>query len=995
MVRQLSINLEKEIGSSTSILKKIVIVEYQDNIKTSLIMAFKDKFNKEEFKVSQNYNINQLFLKIVADYLDSNDCLLIIDNIRHNSQIDDLINNKINQLKARIVIASNVEACIDNFINYKLNCLKDDDYINIFYNNYKKDKIKLKLKEIINRLNDNIYSIILLAKYAKEYKITIPKLLTMLDTDPISLILKSLNKSEILTLANLYIIEKSHSLEKSEKSNLISNNLINKYNSNIIKNVDKLVKLGLVYIEDDIYFIPTSLKEKIKREFNPLFSEYKNNEYKELIITIVNELEALEKDFFDNVIEKNIGYRLEYINIANNLVGLFEDKNNENNNRDSLEIFNLIKTLAKIYGDLNYNYEALNYYRKAVKIGEKVFGRDTFDLSKIYDSISYIYKKIKNYKKSIEWTIKSININQKNIDKKNDEKSIELANKYSNLCECYIGLNNYNKALYYMNKVLHIRKTSLGDNSYDTIKTYNNIGIIYQELGDYSKALKYYKKALEIKEVVFGKKSEKHIEKAITYNNIGVAYKYKKDYNRALEFFEKAIKIRKKIKEDFSTECATIYYNIGVLYYSKKKVNEALEMLIKAVSIYKKILGNNEITAATYNDIANIYSKDKKNYKNALKLYLKAAFIYLKMEKSGLIKKLYEKITKIDSIIGNQKKDISKMVKKRDKTSTYIDKIFDEYKNIPNKDHKNISYIYNTLATLYYNKGKFLIALDYYKEALSVLEEFVNANPEKFSSINNIGIENNSNSTNESEEIDDILKKFATDNSNTEIEHTTTNEYEEGYFEIKDFLEKIAITNNNIGVVCNSLGYYEEAIKHFEKALGHSDSRMSFFRLKVYNNIGISLMYIKKYSQAIDCFNKILNINTEDKLDNDIRLKIAETYHNIGVCYRLMSNPNKAIQFLNKATKMRNELFDSDDISSAKLINNLAVANTYLKEYKEAERMLIKAIEIYEKMNPTHPELASLSSNLLNLYHKHITPTNKNLNKYYKLVFDGIYRKYS
>ena len=970
-IRQLSLKLEKEIEKKNIIFKNIIIVEYQDNIKTSLVSVFSEKLTKEHGEKTL-CDINHLFSKIVNEYLDNRETLLIIDNIRHRNQIEDLINNKIIQVNARILISSNIDVNLDNFINYKLSYLKESDYADIFYNNYKNDKIRLKLKEIINVVSDNICSIILFARYAKENKISVIKLLPMITSDWVKILLKDFTETEVHILNHLSIIEKLKKREKvGEKSNSLSNNIIDRYNSEIIENVDKLVRLGWVSVENDIYFIPTPLKEIVKNELNLRFIDYKD-----VIIAVNSLLEAFD------VKMGNLGRILEYIKIAKNLLERFF-------NEDSLEIFNLIKIVAKIYEDIDYNNETLNYYKRAIKIGEKIFGKETLEISKLYDSLSLFFRKNKNYQKSIEWTKKTINIIQKDVG----EKSIEFANKYNSLGECYIELNNYEKALPIMNKALKIRKSLLGDNSDDTIKNYNNIGIIYQELGDYSKALKYYKKTLEIKESFFGNKRKKQTEKAITYNNIGVTYKYKNDYNKALDFFKKAIDLRKKVKEEVSIADATIYYNIGVLYYSKGKVNEALEMLIKAASLYKKILGNSEITASIYNDIANIYSKDKKNYKNALRLYLKAAFIYLKIEKNTHIKELYEKITKIDSIIADQEKNIPKIVKKgkSDKTSLYIDKILDEYRNIPNKNHRNISYIYNTLATLYYNKGKFLMAFEYYKKALSILEEFVTFHPERFSTINNIGKSldtNSTNTTNDDKELVDFFKGFSS-SSNVEKESTSTNEYEAGYEEAKDFFEKIAITNDNIGVTCNALGYYEEAIEHFEKALANSDSRMLLFRSRVYNNIGISLMYTKKYGRAIDCFNKAL-INTEDKVSDDIRLEIAETYNNIGVCYRSMSNPNKAIQFLNKALQIKNELLGEEDISNIKIINNLGVANTYLGEYKEAEKMFVKAIKICEAINPTHPDLKSLSFNLLNLYHKYIKNNNQNLNKYYKFVFKSI-----
>ncbi len=788
--------------------------------------------------------------------------------------------------------------------------LSNDSYIKIFYNNYKKEKNDIKLQKIISSIENNIYILILLAKYAKENKITIPKLLIMIDEYPIISIFKNLTKEEVSFLIDLSMFEK---IDVKDSSGY-NNETINTYIKKNIKNIDKLFKEGWILHADGGYFIPTPLKDNVKSKYSLKFDDYKD-----IINSITTEMELLEKTIFINAYDKNIYPKFDYIHIAKNLAESFF-------NEENIEILNLITILAKIYGNMYYTQRALKYYKRAIKICEKILGKDGVEISKLYDNVAKLYKDSGNYQKSIDHIIKSISINKKIAG----ENNIESANEYNNLGECYIGINNYKKALDAMNKSLKIRKTILGDNHIDTVKTYNNIGVIYQELGDYSKALKYYQKTLKIKQTLFGKK---HVETSITYNNIGVAYKYKKDYDKALQFFKKAIEIKENIAGEYSTDTATTCYNIGVLYYSKGNINEALEKLIKAAFLYRKTLGDSEITASTYVDIANIYNNNK-IYKSAIILYLKAAEMYIKIDNNSELKNLYDKIVKIDAIIPNKDKNLAKTKKAENKILSFIDKVFDEYRTIPDKNHRNMANVYNMIATYYYNRGDYIVALEYYNKALNILEELA------------------------SEE-----------------------------------LEKIAIANNNIGVTYNAMNKYEEAIEWFEKALVVAEEELPLLRSKIYNSIGISYIHLNKYEMAMGCFNKALEI--EEKFKGTDTLEAAATYHNIGGCYRLMSNPNKAIQFLNKALSIRKNILGENNIDTAESINNIAVANTCLGEYEIAENLFIKAIKIYEEINSNHPELATLSSNLIDLYHKYIKPNNQNLTRYYKMVFEGISKKYS
>jgi tetratricopeptide (TPR) repeat protein len=189
--------------------------------------------------------------------------------------------------------------------------------------------------------------------------------------------------------------------------------------------------------------------------------------------------------------------------------------------------------------------EALEYFKKELKVKLIKYGRNHSILTNTYNNIGYTYRQMKNYSKSIEFYEECIAINIRVLG------------------EEHFSLNNY----------------------------YKSIGITFESSGNYDKALEYYKKSLEINLKTIG---EKHPDVATSNFNIGNCYKALFDYHEALEFYKKSFEIEKK---------GGIPFLIAQCYEALNQPKEALDYYIQSAAILKEDIGLDD--EATQESIAN------------------------------------------------------------------------------------------------------------------------------------------------------------------------------------------------------------------------------------------------------------------------------------------------------------------------------------------------------------------------------------------------------
>ena len=380
-------------------------------------------------------------------------------------------------------------------------------------------------------------------------------------------------------------------------------------------------------------------------------------------------------------------------------------------------------TAIAYYKDGDYS-KALEFFKKALTIQEKILGEYHPDTANSYNNIGLIYRNMGKYSKALEFYTKALDIYEKVLGKNHPSTAVG----YNNIGYLYSDTGDYSKALEFLTKALHIKEKVLGKDHPDIANSYNNVGNVYGYIGDYPKALEFLTKALNIREKVLGKD---HPDTAISYNNIGSVYNDMGDYPKALEFYAKALSIREKILGKDHPDTADSYNDIGSIYSDTGDYSKALEFFTKALHIKEKVLGKDHpSTALSYNHTGNVYSRIGDSTK-ALEFYTKALNIREKVSGKDHpdTATSYNNIGSVYSDMGNYPKALE-----------FLTKALDIREKVLGKDHPDTARSYNSIGYVYSDMGDYPKALEFYTKALNIREKVLGKDhPTTATSYNNIG----------------------------------------------------------------------------------------------------------------------------------------------------------------------------------------------------------------------------------------------------------------
>jgi tetratricopeptide (TPR) repeat protein len=276
----------------------------------------------------------------------------------------------------------------------------------------------------------------------------------------------------------------------------------------------------------------------------------------------------------------------------------------------------------------------------------------------------------------------------------NKDKTIQhVAKKYKAKAFTNIGIvfsnqGNYPEALKNHFASLQIRD-AIGDKK-GVAGSYNNIGLVNNYQGNYPEALKNYFASLKIQKAIGDKNGI-----ATSYNNIGIIYNNQGNFPEALKNHFASLKIREAMGDKYGI--ASCLFNIGSVYSEQGNYPEALKNYFASLKIYETI-GDKFAMGHSYNNIGIVY-KDQGNYSEALKnqfaalnikeaigdkvgiasAYINIGETKLKLKKTAEAKQYledglslsietgakefimnsYEGLTKVDSVTGNYKSQIT------------------------------------------------------------------------------------------------------------------------------------------------------------------------------------------------------------------------------------------------------------------------------------------------------------------------------------------------
>ena len=332
--------------------------------------------------------------------------------------------------------------------------------------------------------------------------------------------------------------------------------------------------------------------------------------------------------------------------------------------KDSVETAQIYRNVGAFYGEMDNGkvwekWKSKEYYLKAIKIFEKHYGSEHYDIAVAYHGLARMYFNDKSYKKALKYNLlalepmkKAVGVDSKQVAaiyelmgmiymyehdfKLTVEYWVKAVEIFENI---YVGEHDTITSLY----ELIIRfSTVMGDTEtqvkyqlkyYNVIENSNadiilkinkshEIGELLFNNGDNEEALKFFNKELEYREKIAFTDNEEtsdvYLRMQIIYEELQDSEKAKSCEDKSFEIYDKATDMTEKDKTDS-------YYRTASRLYGLKDYDNALEFYKKALEIREESPDKNDVSLAmTYKYMANCYNA-RKDRKEAVEFNRKAA----------------------------------------------------------------------------------------------------------------------------------------------------------------------------------------------------------------------------------------------------------------------------------------------------------------------------------------------------------------------------------
>lgn len=302
---------------------------------------------------------------------------------------------------------------------------------------------------------------------------------------------------------------------------------------------------------------------------------------------------------------------------------------------DTEKMASKYKQLAHAYAQEGELQEALEFYKKALKIREEF--RDFISVSD-WDHYMDLYYFNQKYPRLLDFSPSDIKTKEERI------KYAESAVCYNIIAGVYKWLGKNKQALESHQKALYIKKV-LGDR-FGMADCYNIIGYTYAEQGNFKKALDNYYKELEIRE---GSGDRNDVINC--YNSLREIYLKKSDLILAEKFNKRALQVSEEIGN--ISGIADAYNAYGDIDKKSEKNTEAIDYYKKALKLYKEE-GNEIEIIIVLHKISDSYL----NLNNDIKAIEYAELSLEIAERTGFFpmqKDIYKTLSKAYDDLGNAK----------------------------------------------------------------------------------------------------------------------------------------------------------------------------------------------------------------------------------------------------------------------------------------------------------------------------------------------------
>ena len=162
---------------------------------------------------------------------------------------------------------------------------------------------------------------------------------------------------------------------------------------------------------------------------------------------------------------------------------------------------------------------------------------------------------------------------------------------------------------------------------------------------------------------------------------------------------------------------------------------------------------------------------------------------------------------------------------------------------------------------------------------------------------------------------------------------------------------EVAFCYTGLGDIARAIGDYDLSVTYHKKALEiHSclpndDQPIS----TAYNKLATALRQQKQYKEALEIYQKCLEIEQKRPDGNPESEEIATTYYNMGILYEDQDKCNEALKYFNQSLLIREKYLPENHYKIAKIYRGMGETYYYHGDYTLALEHLTKSLEMSEK----------------------------------------------
>ena len=470
-------------------------------------------------------------------------------------------------------------------------------------NNFLKDEIDLKIKEIINSISSNRVEALRKAKILlKRLNNEDPNIKFIEQYYDIYNLLGILNSS----LGNFDISEKYYS-----KSLELITKRVGSKNDYLIYTKSALVN---VLNQKKLFSKARQLNEECINEIKDLYGENslflvsRLNSKAKILMDMGKYQKAEEISLIaQNIVNKKTKNGIKYIYSNTGLLTF-----------SVLDHLITISNLAFIYNSLGNFFKSEDYYLKALDLfkNDENLSSDKVLFAKTLNNLGSLYIDKRKLIKAEKYLLKSLEIN------KIENFQADIAINLLNLGTIYENQGLLKKAEEYYLKSLEQYEIFYGKNNINLSSIQIQLANLYTLKEEYEKAKKLLLKTLQIQK---DNLPANHPSITTTLNNLAVHYAREKEFKKAEKIYLERLDINEKTYGKLHPSVAKLKYNLGVSSLQQKNYDEAESYLLDSLKDLKKIFGTkNRELQNTLEKLSTLYYL-KKNYKKSNYFYKKAA----------------------------------------------------------------------------------------------------------------------------------------------------------------------------------------------------------------------------------------------------------------------------------------------------------------------------------------------------------------------------------